>query len=509
MYSKNIDFHSFINDLTKYIREKNLDITDTPILDILIENPDMQRLISIWLQTKNDSQLNYLLLQTVDKVSKMPPEEQNQALSGLLEQAKFLNSKIPTPSDLDIVLESMGEAETETWDGWSDFNLPLAELSQTDMKKLQHHVFFINAGVFTANVVAGMSIAETAAFDARVDAIIKEHADFILPDRVFSDKLVALLKSDLIIREILAGVKAIQPVVTPLKRQRLGSEEVNEDLLAPSFVTSIERQGMDSEDLTDSADDSAEVSADLLAQYLGLDNDESTVDTYTDDDSLDREDSTENISSISGATTAEDLDLDISREKPASSTLTFWQSFNIEAHDLYELIRIGEINPHDIPDRELTDKETAIYLFMNRLMHDLKPGLQDMQKKESVTPARRESISPQSSLGSTVTSNISSYRSSNSTAYEYPTVEPRRFNKKDSRDKFIPVIKDTTHNIDYKERNRNQRKIDYVGKEGTGMPRWHREYKERMQQRQNRSSEAEDTKASNSRPKPPTKFGKY
>ena len=476
MYSKNIDFHSFINALTKYIREKHLDIIDTPILDFLIENPDMQRLMSIWLQTKNDSQLNYLLLQTVDKLSRMPAEEQSLALNGLLEQAKFLNSKIPTPSDLDIVLESMGEAGPETWDGWSDFYLPLADLSQTDMKKLQQHVFFINAGVFTANVVAGMGIAETAAFDARVAAIIKDHADFILPDRVFSDKLVALLKSDLIIRDILAGVKAIQPVVIPIKRQRLDSKEVDEDL-------------------TDSADDSENVSADLLPQYLGFDDDESTVD------------SAENISSISDATTNESQDLNTARVKPASSTLTDWQKFNIETHDLYELIRIGEIDTYSIPDRELTQKEVVIYQFMKKLMRDLP----DTRSRERVSLERDQSISPQSGISSADTSgDVSSYRSSNSQAYEYPTKEPRRIKTKDSRETFIPVIKDTTHNVNYKERNRNQRKPDYLGKEGTGMPRWHRQYKERMQQKLQNSS-ANDTHVSNpsDKPKPGSKFGKF
>ncbi len=85
-----------------------------------------------------------------------------------------------------------------------------------------------------------------------------------------------------------------------------------------------------------------------------------------------------------------------------------------------------------------------------------------------------------------------------------------RENHLDSREKFIPVIKDTTHNVDYKERNRNQRKPDYLGKEGTGMPRWHRQYKERMQQKIQNSS-ANDTHVSNpsDKPKPGSKFGKF
>ena len=472
MYSKNIDSHSFLNALTKYIRENHLDITDTPLLDTLIENPDMQRLMSIWLQTNNESQLNHLLLPTLDRLSRMSEEEQNQELHGLLEQAKFLNSMIPAPSDLDIVLESMGEAKTDTWDGWSDFNLSLAEISSADMKKIQNHIFFINAGVFTANVVAGMSIAETAAFDARVDAILKEHADFIMPVRVFSDKLVALIKSDVIIRDILAGVKAIQPFVIPIKSQ------VVED-----------------DDLTDSADESENVSADLLAQYLGFDDDESTVD------------SAENISSISDATTNESQDLNTARVKPASSTLTDWQKFNIETHDLYELILIGEIDPYSIPDRELTQKEVVIYQFMKKLMRDLP----DTRSRERVSLECDQSISPQSGISSADTSgDVSSYRSSNSQAYEYPTKEPRRIKTKDSRETFIPVIKDTTHNVNYKERNRNQRKPDYLGKEGTGMPRWHRQYKERMQQKIQNSS-ANDTHVSNpsDKPKPGSKFGKF
>jgi len=457
MYSKNIDSHSFLNALTKYIRENHLDITDTPLLDTLIENPDMQRLMSIWLQTNNESQLNHLLLPTLDRLSRMSEEEQNQELYGLLDQAKFLNSMIPAPSDLDIVLESMGEAKTDTWDGWSDFNLSLAEISSADMKKIQNHIFFINAGVFTANVVAGMSIAETAAFDARVVAIIKEHADFIMPNRVFSDKLVALIKADVIIRDILAGVKAIQPFVIPIKSQ------VEED-----------------EDLTDSADESESFSADLLAQYLGFDDDESTVD------------SAENISPISDATTNESQDLNTARVKPASSTLTDWQKFNIETHDLYELILIGEIDPYSIP-------------VMKKLMRDLP----DTRSRERVSLECDQSISPQSGISSADTSgDVSSYRSSNSQAYEYPTKEPRRIKTKDSRETFIPVIKHTTHNVDYKERNRNQRKPDYLGKEGTGMPSWHRQYKQRMQQKLQNSS-ANDKHVSNpsDKLKPGPKFG--
>ena len=317
-----------------------------------------------------------------------------------------------------------------------------------------------------------MSIAETAAFDARVDAIIKEHADFIMPDRVFSDKLVALIKSDVIIRDILAGVKAIQPFVIPIKSQ------VVED-----------------DDLTDSADESENVSADLLAQYLGFDDDESTVD------------SAENISSISDATTNESQDLNTARVKPASSTLTDWQKFNIETHDLYELILIGEIDPYSIPDRELTQKEVVIYQFMKKLMRDLP----DTRSRERVSLECDQSISPQSGISSADTSgDVSSYRSSNSQAYEYPTKEPRRIKTKDSRETFIPVIKDTTHNVNYKERNRNQRKPDYLGKEGTGMPRWHRQYKERMQQKIQNSS-ANDTHVSNpsDKPKPGSKFGKF
>lgn len=465
MYSAKIDSHTFINALSKYIRANDIPVNNSPILDVLIENPDMQRLMSIWLQAQNVGQLNYLLVHTVNSISIMEADEQSKALNDLLERAQFLNSMIPSPSDLDMVLDSMGEKKREISDGWSDFNLPLTELTTENMKKLQHHAFFINGGVFTANMVAGMTPTETAAFDDRVSEIIKAHSDFIYPDRIFSDKLLALLKSDLVIREILGHATAVQSFVIPPKHIDTRSNDLTEP---------------------------AEATNDLLAQYLGLDDEDSlseisTVDLYNDEDQPVDRDSRENVSALSDATTVQERDLSVRKDKPLPTPLTFWQQFNIEAHELHELIRIGEIHPHEIPDRELTEQEAAIYHFMNRLNEDLKPVQTDMGKqKQVVQPAsvtRQEAISPQSGLSSLTNSDTAS----NGTAYEYQTSSaPKQKKTNPKQEKFLTDCKDTSHNKHYQQRNR--------------------EYKERMQERYNRAYGEDESNVSNPHSKPKFKF---
>lgn len=465
MYSAKINSHTFINELSKYIRANDIPVNNTPILDVLLENPDMQRLMSIWLQAQNVGQLNYLLVHTVNSISLMEEAEQSKALNDLLERTQFLNAMIPSPSDLDMVLDSMGEKKREISDGWSDFNLPIAELTPENMKKLQHHVFFINGGVFTANMVAGMTPTETAAFDARVSEIIKAHSDFIYPDRIFSDKLLALLKSDLVIREILGHAKAVESFV-----------------ILPKHIDTR----------SDNPTEPAEVTNDLLAQYLGLDDENSlseisTVDLYNDEDQRVDRDSRENVSALSDATTVQEGDLSAKKDKPLPTPLTFWQQFNIEAHELHELIRIGELHPHEIPDRELTEQEAAIYHFMNRLNEDLKPVQTDTRKqKQVVQPVsanRQEVTSPQSNLSSMTNFDTSS----TGTAYEYrPRSAPKQQKTNPKQEKFLTDCKDTSHNKYYQQRNR--------------------EYKERMQERHNRAYGEDKSNVSNPDLKPKSKF---
>ena len=445
MYSAKIDSHTFFNDISRYIREKNLPINDTPVMDIVLENPDMQRLISIWLQTKNEGQLNYLLVDTVNNISLMNESEQSQALNDLLSRAQLLNAVIPSPSDLDMVLDSMGEKPREVADGWSDFNLPLAEISSEIGARFQDNAFFINGGLFTANVLAGMTEAQKASFDKRKNELIKEHADFLYPDRIFSDKLLQLLKSDPAIRNLLKEVQAVQPF--------------------PSEYRMVN-----------------DISDDLLAQYLGLDEEDST--TNEDLSSL-SEDSTIDLNShngkgntpqasspLSDATTVQERDVSAKKAKSgATEPLTFWQHFNIEAHELQALIRIGEINPHEIPDRELTDREAAVYRMMNRLNQDL-------------NPLDHNALSS----GSEISSRTSSESFSRDTAQEYQPKDALKQKKSTSKqDKFLTDCKDTTHNKYYQNRNR--------------------EYKERMQERYRRAyGEDEPPVSNNPGSKPKFKF---
>lgn len=493
MYSKNIDMSDLGFALDRYIRTHKMVIVDTQALDIIMENPDMQRLIMIWLKTNNELQISHLLTHTLRQWSHLSEEQQNNAVTLYLEHAQQLNAMIPAPSDLDMVLESMGEPTTLELeqDGWSNLCVPLFDLTDSDIKKLQIHAFFINHGVFSANLLLGMTLLETAAFNARVAQIIHDHSDFIYPSRIFSDKLIRLVKSDRVIQEILSEANAVSP-----------------PLISPQA-----QQAVADRDLVD------------LNELLGFDDASSTVSMQN----VDAGDLEEPFSSLSPSTLTSDGEEDSEKtqvyEYRAAKELTERQRLNIQQYDLQGLIQIKELNPFDVPDHELTAREIALFRLMNKLMKDLKPQQQEQATQtyqEQGTRTYREQgtqtyqeqnarisddyqeqdlyqprVSSPASTDSYHYDN-SARLSSNSfspqtVAYEYPTPEPKRMQpKRDRRDGFIPVIRDDTHNRFLKERNLRQRKLDYLGNENPNspMPSWHqqaqeyRAYKQRMREQQ-------------------------
>ena len=459
MYSKRIDFPKFNNDLAKYIQTHRIKLIDTPILDIMIENPDIQRLMVIWLQNNNEQQLNHLLTKTLETLTRMSDETQETALNELFKHAHLLSNMIPEPSDLHKVLESMGEDTGVHWDGWADLNMPLYEFSDEDIKKLDHHSFFIVGGLFTANMVLGMSREDIATFDARVTEIIAMQTRSKL---LWSDDLIKILKTDLLIREILDGIHAVQP------KSVEQSEESLHELL-----------GLDSEDSEDEQD---------VSMQSGK---TTTATEETEEDT--------SLSDISAVTPVHEN----SEQNPLSPRdigLTEWQKYHIENHNLYDLIKMGEINSSTIPDRALTEKEVVMYRFMNRLMQDFLGTSQPHDLNSGATYYEASSLSSTSNPPPSSRSTANS----SSTNPEQPKASKV---KKAGKDPFIPVISDNTKNIDLQKRNQKQRKLDYLGS-GTEMPSWHKEYKERMQ-RQNPNAELKSDPKVSTKAKPGSKFGKF
>lgn len=486
MYSKNIDMSDLGFALDRYIRTHKIAIVDTQALDIIMENPNMQRLIMIWLKTNNELQISHLLTQTLKQWSHLSAEQLNNAVTLYLEHAQQLNAMIPAPSDLDMVLESMGEPTTLELeqDGWSNLCVPLFDLTDSDIKKLQIHALFINHGVFSANLLLGMTLLETAAFNTRVAQIIHEHSDFIYPSRIFSDKLIKLVKSDRVIQEILSGAKVISPpVISPKAQQTVA-------------------------DHRDSVD---------LNELLGFDDASSTVSMQ----SIETDDLEGPFSSLSPSTLTSENEEESEKtqvyEYRAAKELTERQRLNIQQYNLQGLIQIKELNPFDVPDHELSDREIALFRLMNKLMKDLKPQQQEQatqtyqeqgtqtyreQGTQTFDDYEEEVLYPQRVSSPTSTDSYeydhrarlsSNSFSTQAVAYEYPTPEPKRMqSRRDRKEQFIPVIRDDTHNRFLKDRNLRQRKLDYLGNgnPNSPMPSWHqqakeyRAYKQRMREQQ-------------------------
>ena len=440
MYSKQTDFPRFIADLEQYIKENAIHISEDgyTFLNTLIENPDMVRLMKIWLLNNNKAQLNYLLLKTLPALSAMQPEIQESALIHMFDKAKLLNDLIPSPSDLDIVLESMGEQNANRWDGWADFNQPLFACTDQEISKLSMYAFFINNGIFTANMVLAMNSVETAEFDKRIDQIIKTNADFIYPDRIFSDKLIKLIKADKNIQVLLHGIHL--------------------------------RQIEDVDIIHEMNNDIEQNSNDDLAYYLGIE------DTDSDYDWEEQKQSSP-VSDLS--LSAGDKESSVSRASSNTTVVpTFWQLFNIQMFQLQQLIRYGQLSLSDIPDRELTQEEINIYYFMNKLLQDLVEPLPQNKQTNDVQSIQSQKSSPTASFQDEI-------------AAKRTHVSSQQGPKKE----FYAGIKQPTHNVRIQRHIRDEKRVqeERLNREPKGTPNWHKQYMKSLREQEKKSQPEEKT----------------
>lgn len=445
-----------IAELSDYIEAEHLDVLDNPLLDVLIENPDISYWMASWLREKNATQLEHVLAHLPTMLLQMSPEAQQDALADFFQRAQLLRGLSPEPTIFDRALQPIPGSVATRIDGWSSLNRPLFAIAEMDILKLKKYAPFINHGIFTANTVLDMKPADCAKFDARVTGLIQDYANYMLPSkrnpkqlepRIFEDELTEHIKTDKVINDLLAGINAFQPTIVAKK-------PVKNQSSAPLQTYNP-------------------ISEEELAAFLGYD--ESETDT-------------------SDATDSED----VSHTKADSDTLTAWQRYNLDTNQLQTLIEIKQLNLHDIPDRALTEHEKALYLIMNTMVQDF--GL-DKASVSTDNDSHEESevsgntnldrpLPPKGLLGS-----AQPVKPLGHLAAQHKPSTPKESTDSapiipDQRRPFRTDIKKGTHNKVYKkhlkaEHTISERVADYT-RESKGAPRWHEEYKKRLQERTHR-----------------------
>lgn len=429
MNNRSTDNREFMRSLHLYIQEHHIPISDERIIDRLIENPNIQRLLSIWIEKNNTLQLQHILVEIPHTLSQVNTTEQEEVLNLFFERAQIISDLIPKKTDFDLAIESVKErfphdGPSPEVDRWSDLNRPIAEISTQDLLKLKRYAFFINGDIFSANTVLDMDPTACAAFDTQINSIIENHASFLLPEKhdlhklnptIFSDELLDQIKKDPTITALLANIKPWRPVAHQKPVAEIQDTDPN-----------------------------------LLKLLLGLED--------SDDES-----------SVSGIT---DRDISSGDDSPPSPprTLTFWQTYNIEANeDLEALIQLQIVDPFNVPDRALTTAEE--HRYANYIEQIIKAsGLQKDNDSQKSGVTDGASFSSQSDL-----SQATPQQSARKKPVQHETIPH-------PREKFIPVIKDNTQNRDFQERNRNQRQLDYVT--GKDLSKQQKSFKQRLPQHQ-------------------------
>jgi hypothetical protein len=488
MYSKGHNKHVNLQELYKlvqnYLYEHNIPVWESSQLDSLIENPHLSRLLMIWLQNDNELQLNHLFVK-INEISQLPASEQIAAGNQILARAAQLSNCIPILSDLDLVIENIREHSLEEpdFDNWANFNFPLHSLSGADLKRLSQLAFFINRGLFSANKAMSMKPLQLAAFHARAAHIMHEMKERKL---FFSDDFVNALKNDGIIQDILSEVVELEPVAVVMPKQEKEAVAIPEQsVVADTPSTALEE-----------SDNFA-----LLAKLLELD-----TESILDEDE-------EQISSIVGSPGSEENTISTLSSPDLSETKSgFWRNFNIDFYDLYGLIETHQLKISQIPDRELSSREIAVYRLMNKLKEDTHFNQKQFkdQSTQTATLGQEPKIdhqepgrTPDSSIKSGSTENWDdmqqnysdqgsfSQRSTSTVAYEYPTSEPKQQNSKPIKDRFYGVVKDQTHNVVLQEVNRRQRKFDQFGTQ--------KDMKSRIQEGKNKNMEEQSSQTKSSK----------
>lgn len=206
MRNERVDFSSLMKKVGQYLDGHDREITHNQrVYDAMILNPSVQRLMSIWLQANNEFQLN-ALFNKMDELALLSGEAQERALSHTLQRAQTMDSHIGLPKELKEIVH-IAPALSDTEDRWSDLNRAVFECSQQEIEKLNQYAVYINNGIMTANTVLNMNSDESKAFEDRVAFLIKDHASYIAPYRIFTSDLIKLLQSDTTIIKILSEVQ--------------------------------------------------------------------------------------------------------------------------------------------------------------------------------------------------------------------------------------------------------------------------------------------------------------
>ena len=457
MDNRDAEVIKFMRTLTDYMQTHHIIVPEFPRIsypnpfDQLIEHPDVQRLLSVWMKHNNTLQLLYILETLPNMLQQKSEDDQATILNRFFEYAHSIRTWIPEKNDYDLAIESVQKQLDEdvkpaqsikdaAIERWADFNRPLYDLNESDIARLRKYTFFINGDIFSANTVLDMDPETCTEFDARVKQIIKEHANFLLPENndlrklnpaIFQDELFARIKKDPHIIALLDNIKPWVPVVP--ERPKIKQETRKKPTPPASPVPNpMPREPIVEERKPTPVDETRDMDLNAL---LGLNesDDDSTVDT-TDHE-------------ITASSDNNSLAISSETEDKSTSSLSFWQKFNIESNeDLAALIELEIMQPHQVPDRALTTKDEQHYAHLveriiQASLHSDKTSSQADKRIDHSTP-------------------------SNSTRAHQTTprqpIPSENVSQSVRRKPFIPVIKDDTYNTELQKYNRDKRQLDYV-----------------------------------------------
>lgn len=491
MYSREDKLQTFMHDLQRYIDMHRIDVSDNRVIDTFIENPDVQYLISTWLkEPQNDIQLYHVLVDLPQILDALSEEGQSFVMDALFNRARQLRTWMPESTDFDLAVQTMPNGSVSglvqkpepTKDNWSMLNRELLTIPEDDISKLNAYKVWINADVLNANTVLDMDQNSHVAFGAQIKKIIEENPSLYRSDKkdrkklvpvMFTDELVARVKIDPVIQRILATVIPFVPktIIKPDSSTQNDTTEAQthqehnpqNNHARVNLLLGIEDTDDDISSITSS------VNLNQLASNIS-DTAKYSEENLSSDDSL----------SQSDHTTEED------RSTPSIS-LTAWQMYHIQSNEQVGiLVNLKQLDPNQIPDRALTQKE--IIAYDNQYARALNsPNLwtKDMRLESKTTPDspppyRRHSVDNQQPQRKTRAQEW------NATIRANKHAKPQR--------EFYGVVKDNTQNTIYQEVNRNQRKYDYLGPDNGKMPAWHTKWMEILKQREQGKTEGHDNK---------------
>lgn len=443
MYSRDEKFQTFLHDLQRYIDTQHIDVSDNHFIDLFIQNPDVQYLLSTWLQQpQNDIQLYHVLIDLPQILNTMNEDEQNFVMEALFKRAHLFRTWIPELTDFDLAIQNIPD---DSKDNWSILNRELLTIPEDDIPKLQTYKVWINADILNANTVLDMDQQSHIAFDARIKKIIEENPNLYLTDKhdqhklvpvMFTDELIARVKVDPVIQNILAQVIHFEPkpIVKPnasAPRNTIEAQATQENIVQNQNRLLDILLGLENTD-----DESSLSEETINSQQHGRDSSDSTE--HTDSDS-----------SQSGHTTEEE-----------HST----SSIPNQTHKQKEASPPKDIAHHS--------KQYTPALNSPNIRSDKTKTYQDSTPASRQPPKRRTTAQEWNA----------SLRSN----------PPSRTQKA-----FYGVVKNNTHNLIYQNVNNEQRWHNYLGPDNGKMPNWHLQWVEMQKKREQAQVEGHEDKKDN------------